>query len=371
MIYVALLAVILLLRLLLPQNTKKSRLAFTVISCLLLTLVAALRAPVVGRDTALFLEVFAKLSGRPLLDALQFSSWVEPGFRLLLLLISRFTANGQWVIAITAVFINVSVSVFLYRHTQNVYLGFFFYLTLMLYPFYFNIMRQALAIAILLFAWGLFKKRCFLRYVLIVLLAATFHTSALLFLLCPLLARLPVNRPTLKVLLPLTALLAVGGALCVRPILRLVTALVPRYADYRPTSFLALYGFLAVFLLVSAYGIYQLYYARTAPSIGEREGEIDTRAFLTLMMLLGVIVAAMMTQFGQLQRLFNYFEVLYLLWLPAVLPPVYFHTERRQLAFPVVLIAACLAAVAYFLVILFLRSALWYDALPYRFFWQI
>ncbi len=370
MVYVGIVIAMALLRLFLPRDTAQNRRFFATVCCLLLTLVAALRAPAVGRDTALFLDVFEKLSGRSLLDAQLFESWVEPGFRVLCWLLAQLTQNGQWLIVVSAVIINVSVSVFIYRHAKNVYLAFFLYLTMMLYPFYFNIMRQALAISVLLLAWGYFKKRRYLAYSLMVLLAASFHTSALLFLLCPLLTLIPVSKKSLRVILPVTAVLALLGTVLVRPILHLITTLVPRYAEYEATTFGALYCFLAVFLAVTAFGIFRLYFAKEPIAARGERGRFDEHGFLTLMMLLGVIVAAMMTQFGQLQRLFNYFEVLYLLWLPLVLPAAHFDGERRHIAMPVLLIAAIFAALAYFLVILFLRSALWYDALPYRFFWQ-
>ena len=369
MIYVIVLVVMALLRLCLPRDTARERRIFAVTAFLLLTAVAACRAPEVGRDTALFLDVFRKLHGRGFLDTLAFSSWVEPGFRLLCFILSRFTANGQWLIVITAVLINGSVSLFIYRHSKNIYLSFYLYLTMMLYPFYLNIMRQALAIAVLLFAWDYLKRRRYLRYTLVVLLAASFHTSALMFLLCPVLTLLPVHKRSLRIILPLTAVLAVLGVVLVRPLLRIVTSLFPRYAEYEATSFGALYGFLAVFAVITAYGVYRFYFAK-GNDAAVAASPFDERGFLTLMMLIGVVVAAMMTRFGQLQRVFNYFEVLYLLWLPAAVPAAYFHEERRHIAFPVQEIAVLAGALAYFLVILFLRSALWYDALPYHFFWQ-
>lgn len=370
MVYVAILLVMVLLRFCLPQDTPKNRRIFVGASCMLFVFFAACRAPEVGRDTALFLDVFDKLHGRGFLDAQIFSSWVEPGFRLLCWLLGQFTANGQWLVVVTAVMIHVSVCVFIYRHSRNPYLSCFLYLTLMLYPWYLNVMRQALAISVLLFAWQPFKQKRFLRFSFLVLLAATFHTSALVFVVCPLLTLIPVTKKSLYVLMPITLLLATAGAAFVRPLLGWVTALLPRYADYEPTTFFALYGFLSLFLIATGYGVWRLYYAKPAMATGDVKGRVDERGFLTLMMLIGVIVAAMMTQFGQLQRVFNYFEVLYLLWLPMVVPPAFFEKEGRHLALPVVEIVVLLIALTYFLFILFARSALWYDALPYCFFWQ-
>lgn len=369
MIYVLILLVMLGMRFLMPQDTPKSRRVFALVSCLLLCFVAAFRDVSVGRDTVLFTDVFLKLEGRTLTDVFQFSSWVEPGFRLLVWGIALFTNDPQWLVIVTSLIIHGAVSLFLYRNAKNVYLGFFFYITMMLYPSYLCIMRQALATAVLLFAYEALKRRRHVRFFLLVLLAASFHTSALLFLFAPLLCLVPVNRKTLRFLLPGAGVLAVLGALFTRHAVALFQRLFPRYADYEVTTFDALYFYFAVFFVITAFGIWRFYYAKDPPP-STKHGRFDEHGFLTLVMLIGVVVAAMMTRFGQIQRIFFYFEVFYLIWLPEALPAAYYHRERRHLAVPLATLGVCLCCVAYFLVILFTRSALWYDALPYSFFWQ-
>lgn len=367
--YVCILALMAVLRVFLREDTRRNRRIFCVVSGLLLIAFSALRHPTVGRDTASFIDVFLKVEGRDILDVLQFSSWTEPGFRLLCALIGLFTKNGQWLIVLTSVIIHGSVTYFLYRHAKNPYLGLFLYMALMIYPLYLCIMRQALAVAIFLFAYGFLKKKKWVPYVLIVLLAATFHTSVLIFLACPFLTLLPVTRKRLRWLLPATGALAVIGLVFVRPIIAFAQRLFPKYADYEPTTFLALYGFFAFFLAVTAYGLFRLYLTPEGDALlPVSENGFDERSFLTLMMLLGVVLAAMMTGFGQLQRLFHYFELFYLLWLPATVPPL-FCEKKGRVAVPIETMLVLGIAVAYFLVLLFLRSGLWYDAMPYRFFW--
>ena len=369
MVYVFILLAMLGMRFFMPSDTDKSKRVFAIASCLLLCFFAAFRDISVGRDTALFADVFLKLEGRTLIDALRFSSWVEPGFRLLAWVISLFTDDPQWLVIVTSVIIHLSVSLFIYRNVKNIYLGFFFYMTMMLYPSYLCIMRQALAIAVLLFAYEALKRRRHVRFFLLVLLAASFHTSAILFLVAPLLCLLPVNRKTMRFLLPFTALLAICSIFFTPHAVALFQRLFPRYADYEATTFDALYFYFAVFFVITAYGIWRFYYAKDPPP-STKNGRFDEHGFLTLMMLIGVVVAAMMTRFGQIQRIFFYFEVFYIIWLPEALPAAYYHRERRHLAVPLETLGVCLCCVAYFLVILFTRSALWYDALPYSFFWQ-
>ncbi|MBP3395542.1 MAG: EpsG family protein [Clostridia bacterium] len=367
--YVCILALMAVLRVFLREDTRRNRRIFCVVSGLLLIAFSALRHPTVGRDTASFIDVFLKVEGRDILDVLQFSSWTEPGFRLLCALVGLFTKNGQWLIVLTSVIIHGSVTYFLYRHAKNPYLGLFLYMALMIYPLYLCIMRQALAVAIFLFAYGFLKKKKWLPYVLIVLLAATFHTSVLIFLACPFLTLLRVTRKRLRWLLPATGVLAVICLIFVRPIITFAQRLFPKYADYEPTTFLALYGFFAFFLVVTVYGLFRLYLTSEGDTLlPVQENGFDERSFLTLMMLLGVVLAAMMTGFGQLQRLFHYFELFYLLWLPAIVPPL-FCEKKGRVAVPIETMLALGVAVAYFLVLLFLRSGLWYDAMPYRFFW--
>ncbi len=369
MIYVLILLVMLIMRFFMPRDRQVDRRVFAIASCFLLCFFAAFRDISVGRDTVLFTDVFLKLEGRTLKDVLQFSSWVEPGFRLLVWVIALFTDDPQWLVIVTSLIIHGAVSLFLYRNAKNVYLAFFFYMTMMLYPSYLCIMRQALAIAVLLFAYEALKRRRHVRFFLLVLLAASFHTSALLFLPAPLLCLIPVKGKTLRFLLPGAAVLALLGVFLTRPAVSLFQQLFPRYADYEVTTFDALYFYFAVFFVITAYGIWRFYFAKNPPA-PTKEGRFNEHGFLTLMMLIGVVVAAMMTQFGQIQRVFFYFEVLYLVWLPEALPAAYYHEEKRHLAVPLETLGICLCCVAYFLVILFTRSALWYDALPYSFFWQ-
>ncbi len=369
MVYVAILAAMVLLRLILREDTTKNRRTYSLICFLLLFIFAALRAPSVGRDTALFIDIFEKVSERGFFDVLRFSSWTEPGFRLFCALIGVFTENSQWLVVISSLVIHGSVSIFLYRHVKNPYLGFFLYITTMLYPFFFSMMRQGMALAIWLFAYGFLKKKKWIPYCLITLLAATFHTSALLFLICPFFTLFKVTRKRLRFILPIAGAATAIGAVFARPLIRFAQRIFPRYADYEPTTFDALYLYFAVFFVIAAFGIVVFYYR------GEEEHlttAFDEKSFLTLMMLLGLVVAATMTQFGQLQRLFNYFEFFYLLWLPACLPAAYVVEDRGQhrLAFPLVTLVVSSAMIVYFTIILFTRSALWYDALPYLFFWQ-
>ena len=130
MIYVVPLIVMALLRFCMPRDGARERRVFVSAVCFLLVTVAACRSPEVGSDTTLFMGVFDKLAGRDLVDALRFSGWVEPGFRLFCLAISLFTKNAAWLVVCSSVVIHVSVCRFIYRHAKNPYLALFLYVAL-------------------------------------------------------------------------------------------------------------------------------------------------------------------------------------------------------------------------------------------------
>lgn len=71
---------------------------------------------------------------------------------------------------------------FVKRYSPLPWMSLFFYLTLQFFAHSMNLFRQSIAATICLIAYPFLKKRKLLPFVLVVLLAAAFHTSALFFL---------------------------------------------------------------------------------------------------------------------------------------------------------------------------------------------
>ncbi len=377
MVYVAALAIMVVLRFILREYTEKNKKLFTAISCLLLVFVASCRDFTVGTDTLSFANVFVQVAPLGIKGAINFNSWTEPGFRVLCALIGYFTQDPRWLIVVTSMIIHIGVSVFIYRHSKNVYLSFLLYMMLMLYPYYLNIMRQAIAISVWLIAYDFLKKKRYVWYCLLVLLAMSFHFSAALFLVCPFLALIPVNRKTLSIFLPAFTVFSLASVVFAKPLLKVLQGIFSKYEDYTVTTFDALYYYLAVFVIFTLYGVIRLYFTRpagdpsgeNAPPVAKAAAGFDERGFFAMMMLIGCVFAALMTQYGIVERIFNYFEILYLVWIPLFLPPSAVG-EKKRLGYRPETLAVGACCLAYFVVILFSRSEQWYAALPYSFFWQ-
>jgi hypothetical protein len=143
----------------------------------------------IGYDTAGHLNYFLQ-SSSTFLSALQFK---EPGYGLLSWGVSIFGGFQLFLIVIS-----ILSMLILYKSIR--YFSLFPLISLSLYVMsYFagnNLakLRQSTAVLILLFSLQYLYKKRILGFFIVVLIAATFHTSALIFLILPLLIKIKLNK---------------------------------------------------------------------------------------------------------------------------------------------------------------------------------
>lgn len=181
--YYALIAVIGLVRLLTTKifiNKDKGNRLFVLLSFLLTVLLQGLRSPTVGTDIQGYLVGY-KLCG--------VSSWGAPvlnyeiGYRTFCKLLYSMGVPEQTFLFIVALICQGAVFLFILRHSKFPACSIVMYLTFGLFTFSFSGLRQMLSIAIVLFGFDNIKNRNFVGFLVFVLIASTFHTSAILLLL--------------------------------------------------------------------------------------------------------------------------------------------------------------------------------------------
>lgn len=144
-------------------------------------------------------------------------------------LLIRLGADVQWLFAVCAVVTLGLVFVAIYRQSEHPALAIFLFVFSSNYFLSLNIMRQFLGIALCLCAFEPAQKRQPVPFLLLVLLAALLHPTALVFLPVYFLYGLRL-RPPLAALCVAAALLA--APLAGRLLGALVPALLPKYAWY-------------------------------------------------------------------------------------------------------------------------------------------
>ncbi|MFQ9927678.1 MAG: EpsG family protein [Anaerobutyricum soehngenii] len=152
----------------------------------LIILVAALRSTDIAIDLAGHYardyEVIAK-SGWNAFPQLVTLTGYDPGFIVFCKLIGYISADPQCFVAITSIFIYFSVAVYIYKYSDDVVLETFLFITSFMYFMYMNIIAQAIAAAILMWAMKFLIDKKYVYYFILAIIAVSIHGSAWLILL--------------------------------------------------------------------------------------------------------------------------------------------------------------------------------------------
>lgn len=164
------------------NKSSRTKKCYLVITFFPLLLISGLRADSVGTDTYNYLSGFRTIRDVSSSSMFEVVRW-EYGYVLLNKLSSILSNNEQILLVLTSFLVLIGVMYFIYKNSENVVLSVFLYISLYLYLFSFNGIRQAIAMSILVMGFHLILERKFLRYFIVVLVATLFHETAILMLL--------------------------------------------------------------------------------------------------------------------------------------------------------------------------------------------
>ncbi len=164
-------------------------------------------------------ELLSTFSFSSLKEHMQTSN-LESGYLFFVWTFSHILPEGQFVFVLSAIIFTIAVCRFIYINSEDPELSFVMFICLGLYTFMAQGLRQSIAMSMCLFTIELAKKRRFIPFVLLVLLASTFHTSAIVFLVVYFIYGVTLNVRTLVmgagvtvILLALSSRLAAIGNL--------------------------------------------------------------------------------------------------------------------------------------------------------------
>lgn len=166
-------------------NEKQKRI-FSCITCfLILWIVQALRSSSIGTDVGrAYKLVFESVSTDfNSLFILTHRASFEPGYEIYEQIIKIFiSSNINVFLGITSALILLPISYIIYKYSKNCILSFIIFSGLIIYHFSFSGLRQSLAIGIIFFSLKYIIEQKPIKFITCVLLAASFHTSAIIFL---------------------------------------------------------------------------------------------------------------------------------------------------------------------------------------------
>ena len=170
----------------------------------------AFRASNIGNDTVIYISIFDRIDSFSFKEILSSTFMMdgrmdlEKGFLLFNKVVSLFTSSSVMYLTITSTIIILSVAIFFQRYSESSVLSLYLYTTIGVYFFMITGMRQALSMSICLFGVKYAEKRKLLRFLLIVFLAASFHKSAIVFLMVYWLVNLKLSKKNIWIWLATT-----------------------------------------------------------------------------------------------------------------------------------------------------------------------
>lgn len=165
-------------------NNAKSKNAeniFKLIIIIQFSLICGFRNYEVGWDTLNYSNIFWRSSELGFLEAIKV--WdIEIGYSLLQYITSRVSSSPTILFAIVALFYSSSVSRFISKYSRSWAVTYALFFSLGLYAFSMSATRQTIALGIILYAYDTIKQKKLLKFLIYVLVASSFHLSALIFL---------------------------------------------------------------------------------------------------------------------------------------------------------------------------------------------
>lgn len=175
---------------------KNKAMVFLVIISIQIFLLSALRHINVGADTGVYVRRFSIIADTYWGSIFDLSEVVdfEIGFIILNKLIGTVYDNERFFLVIISAIIIFSISKYIYKNSKIAWLSFFLFIALGFWGSSINVLRQFIAIAILLPTIKHVENRNLFKFVFHVIIASFFHISALAFFVIYPLSKIKITR---------------------------------------------------------------------------------------------------------------------------------------------------------------------------------
>lgn len=295
-------------------------------------IVFAFRSTNIGIDTKAYCEAFQNIANKSFIELIIYGQDdFEHGFIFLCKLLSFFSKDPRILLFATAVIINVLYALAIPKNSSMWFISSMIYFSLGNYLYNLNIMRQAIAAGFVLNAViCLVRKKRFL-FVILVIVASTFHSIAIVTILFLFLNRFIKTKKQLIISLILIAVLTITS-------LEIVHIVVERFFVHYEYYFRHNYHSEQVFGLTSiAYVIIELFVLVLI--LKNRNMDDENRTIMTIYSVALVLAGTtliMMPVFGMYERIAKFFQVFLILAVPYALEGIKSQNNQKFIQFGIV-----------------------------------
>lgn len=294
-------------------SIKDGRLASTIMGAIPLFLILSLKSVNVGVDMVSYIYRFE--NAREMMTL--FSTSSEMGFNFYNLFLHKIGLTWQLYLMTCSVILMAGWISFIHKYSIDTYYSYFIYVTIGLFTMNMSGLRQSMAIAMCLIALVIYennyqikKVKALIIFILMVLFTATFHNSALIYIIVPIFFRYRLTKKQCFMLIFFSS-----AAIIYK---NLVTGIIPslegtRYSDFTFEENYAINPLVIIFTIVIP--LISLYFIPT-------EGDSRYSKKHSLMFFfssLNIFFTILSINNNQIGRVAYYFQPCYLVLLPSIL----------------------------------------------------
>ncbi len=270
----------------------------------------------------------------------------EWGYTILNRLIWLFSQDRRIFLIIISAICMLPVGAFVYEHSKMPFLSLILYITFNFYSFIFSGLRQGIAYAITFISLRYIKERKFIKFLLLVLFATTFHKTALVFLPAYFIYHVQYRK---RLFLPVTVL---SGLLFLFRA-EIILFIVENFYEGYDVVYSSSYTWMALGALILVFGSF--FYKETVKASPDSNG-------LYMMLLTGVILMLFASAATNAMRIATYYFRFLILFIPEIIQA----QKNKRVVVVGSYILVMLSLVLYYLML----ARNMYGIVPYRFFWQ-
>lgn len=331
---------------------KKNKRLYSIIMVILFTVISGLRYYSIGNDTSTYFYGFKTIL-RYGIEAFSISRY-EKGYILLNLIIGNFTDNFTIMLTVCALITNIFICNFIRKNSKCMCVSFLLFFFCRFFFSEMNIVRQYIAIGILLYSIKYIENKKLLKYLGCVCIATAFHYSAIFMILIYYLYDIKLNGKKIAGMSLITLIVNyVFYSILVK-----LTSLLGIYQGYvsefygsnKIGSIIAFIMYLVVYTFLSCITKYK--------KIAPKDNFFYNCSFVL------VLVSFLAIRMSVLSRITEYLSILMIVQIPNFIGYIK-NVKKRVLLYFVVVV--CFSVYCYS--ILYLRPN-WNNVYPYKFFWQ-
>lgn len=278
-------------------------------------ILSGLRGPQVGNDTSEYLRVFNQIHNGFYNDA---ESRYEIGYLMLNHILCMFSSNGQIIFIVYSVFVYYSFGRFILKYSRFPWLSLFLFLTYGFFSFSVTVVRQSIAISILLYSFDYLLKGNLKKFLIVVGVAVLFHTTAIFFVIAYPIRKFRLNNKTIILFLLAVATACLGFKL----ILNYMFSIFSMYGHYDGGKYFGEARTASIIYVILSSSIFFISYKTIRKKIKQAKlSSVFTQqlTYETFLVLIAVGFYILSLQLNILDRIAIYFNFFTIILLPNAL----------------------------------------------------